>query len=205
MSAPPRDEPDPNASSLIASNPIVSTPSAEETPGDDVLLSWSVHHLSRDPRRAWGAAAAVSIAACAGLFFFHSIVFALAGAILILLSAAEFVFPVRHELTNLHARYGFGLTRYEIAWKDVLRVIPLPGGVKLSPLAEPSRLDAFRGVTLQFAGDGQPGDRASVMSFVEARMPSRVQEATYTGGGEVAEGHGPVLSGASLPQVAQRV
>ena len=140
------------------------------TGADTVQYEWTVHLLHRDPQRAWGVVVAAVIAAVGAVFFFHSILFAAGGLLLILSSAAEFLFPIRYRLTDDGVTCAFGLTRSEIAWSAVRRLIPAVDGVKLSPLPSPSRLDAFRGVLLRFGPDGQPGDRALVTQFVETQM-----------------------------------
>lgn len=92
-------------------------------------------------------------------------------AILLLVGATrEFLFPVsfRMNATTLFAD-GF-LVQKEMLWKDVKRVIPEPNGVRLSPLANPSRLDSFRGISLYFAPDGQMGDKTSVLEMVQNLM-----------------------------------
>jgi hypothetical protein len=50
--------------------------------------------------------------------------------------------------------------------------------VLLTPLATPSRLDAFRGVLLRYAPNGAPGDRASVMAVIARRVPSFLEAKT---------------------------
>jgi hypothetical protein len=161
MSASQRTEPE--------QSPSCREPSAA-TNGDGVLLEWTVHLLQRDPRRAWGIAATAFLAASGGVIFFQSAVFAAAGGLLILSSAAEFLLPIRYRLTSRGAACSYGLTRYEISWRDVRRLIPTADGVKLSPLFLASRLDAFRGVLLRFAEDGSPHDRARITELVGAQI-----------------------------------
>lgn len=164
MSAPLRTEPD---------NAIPRGNNAAPDADGSAPFEWTVHLLRRDPGRAAGVAVAAIIATVAGIVFFHSIVFGLAGLLLIISSASEFLLPIRYRITAETASIGFGLSRAEIRWSNVRRLIPMSDGVKLSPLPVPSRLDAFRGVLMRFADDGQPGDRAEVMQIIEARMAAR--------------------------------
>jgi len=162
MSAPERSEPDQSADRGVATSVAASS--------DEVLLEWSVHLFRHDPLRVWGVALAALIAAAAGILFFKSIIFAAGGIILIVSSSAEYLLPIRHRITESKAECRYGFTRFEMALKDVRRIIPTNEGIKVSPLMIPSRLDAFRGVLLRFAPDGQPGDKASVMSVIEDRV-----------------------------------
>jgi hypothetical protein len=173
MSAPQRLEPGQAASRSALSD-------SAATSAEAVLLEWTVHLLRPNPRRAFAVLATALAAGASGLLFFHSVLFGAVGAFLILASTAEFLFPIRYRLTTTRASCSFGLTRYEISWPEVRRLIATADGVKLSPLAIPSRLDAFRGVLLRFADDHSPGNRAGVMQIVEARAGQAHEERART-------------------------
>jgi hypothetical protein len=92
------------------------------------------------------------LAAAAGYFVIGALG-ALAAATVVLASIADFVFPTTYELTRDRAvcRRVFGTT--EIQWENVKRCYLDDLGVKLSPFGRLSRLEAFRGVYLRFAGN----------------------------------------------------
>lgn len=95
------------------------------------------------------------VAGVFGLVFLHNIVASLVGAGAVLLSTAELFLPVKCRLDGSGAQSKCGLSVQEIKWGDVRRVVEDDGGVKLSPLAEASRIAPFRGVYLRFSGNSE--------------------------------------------------
>ncbi len=73
----------------------------------------------------------------------------LLAAVLLLGSAAEFLFPIRYTLDaeGAHARL-LGSYR-NLAWKRVRRVYLRPDGIKLSPLVVQNWAETYRGVLLR--------------------------------------------------------
>jgi hypothetical protein len=108
---------------------------------------------------------------------FHSPLPGLAAIVLLVGSVKEFLFPVQYRITKTGVESLTVGSRMELAWKDVRRCMVEANQITLTPLAVPSRLDAFRGVTLRFAQDGESGDCESVlracMHFVPNLMPVR--------------------------------
>lgn len=77
---------------------------------------------------------------------------ALIGAALVA-SLSDFLFPVRYIVSGDRVCCRMLLKSAEIRWADVKRCYLDDQGVKLSPLDRVSRLEAFRGVYLRFAGN----------------------------------------------------
>ena len=50
--------------------------------------------------------------------------------------------------------------------------------ILITSLAAPSRLDAFRGILLRFAEEGQPGDRNSVLAALAHHAPHLLEDKT---------------------------
>lgn len=113
----------------------------------------------------------VAGAACVWLMF--SALLPVAAAVLLLLGAcADYLAPMRFEIgpDGVSARGAAG--RFALAWSEARRVIVERDCVTITPLSRPSRLDAFRGVTLRFAPPGAPGDRDSVLAEIARRAPA---------------------------------
>ena len=126
-------------------------------------LSWSVHLLRREPRRARRLALALAGVFVLSLYLFHSFWLALLPVLAVLLSLSEFVFPVRYTLTSQSAAARHGLTSLEIRWADVRHAYLTEEGVKLSPLrAKNSRSEPLRGVYLRF----DEGNREAIIAAV---------------------------------------
>ncbi|MCH7905411.1 MAG: hypothetical protein IH944_12725 [Armatimonadetes bacterium] len=124
------------------------TESAEAADGDQ--LEWKICLGDADPKRR---IVVLLFALAAGIVGTLLISFwlGLIGFAAILLSTSEMFLPLSYRLNARTARVKNGLSVTEIAWEDVKRVLPVSDGIKLSPLKNPSRLDAFRGVYLRFA------------------------------------------------------
>jgi len=89
----------------------------------------------------------------AGTFLLHSIILGSIGAVMLILGVAELFFPMKFRLDPSGATRKCGLSVTTIPWNSVLRVIEIADGVVLSPLPKPSRMSAFRGVSLRYAGN----------------------------------------------------
>lgn len=83
-----------------------------------------------------------------GIVLFKSVSLGVIGAAAILASTAEFWLGVKYSVTDVEAKRQCGASISGIRFEDVKRVVLEGNHVKLSPLAESGRLDAFRGVTL---------------------------------------------------------
>jgi hypothetical protein len=95
---------------------------------------------------------------------FQNLLLCMAALLMLLSATLEFLAPGDYRLSERGAVSRCGPNRFELAWRDVRRALLYHDGVRLSPLGRASRLDAFRGVYLRFAQDGQAGDRESVLA-----------------------------------------
>ena len=111
-------------------------------------------------------AAVVGICVAVGVSFGGAGYGLLAG-VLLGASLGRYFVPTRFELDAEGVIVRFlGQTR-RVPWGAVRRVAVGREGVFLSPFAEPSRLDSFRGTLLRFAGNGD-----EVVSFVQRHTVS---------------------------------
>jgi hypothetical protein len=154
-----------------------NTPSTPAEASEAVLLEWTVHLLRREPGRVVVVISATLFTALVGFLLFHSLLFTLAGVFMIFSSTIEYLFPIRYKLTESRAFASYGASRFEIPWSGVHRLLDAPTAVKLSPLKQASRLDAYRGVLLRFAEEGEPGNREEVLRIIEGRIAASKQEA----------------------------
>lgn len=121
---------------------------------NDVILSWTVHLARQHPCKLVCSLGLVALAACAG-FWVIGLLGSLAVITVMTASLADFLFPVRFELTPDGAACKMLFKSAQINWSCVRRCYLDDSGVKLSPLAGVSRLEAFRGVYLRFNGNQQ--------------------------------------------------
>jgi hypothetical protein len=142
--------PDPDAA-------VPLPPAAEEA------MQWHVHLAAETPGRRAVVVVVIGLASGLAGWLWSSPLPALGVGFALLNAVAEFLFPVHYRLTQDKAEMRCFLTRRVIAWAVVRRVYRLPDGVKLSPLERPGRREAFRGLFLRFAGNGD-----EVMSWVSS-------------------------------------
>lgn len=95
------------------------------------------------------------LAGAGGAWLVENWLLAPIGVACVVATNAELFFPVRYELDAESARSRCGFNTSAIRWADVKRLIPIEGGVRLSPLAQAGRMDAFRGVVLRFDNNEQ--------------------------------------------------
>ena len=135
-------------------------------------LVWQVHLARRTPQRLPGVVMALFLGAGCVWMMFQQILPVLAAVALLLGACSDFLFPIRYRLTA-EGLWADGLTsRLHLRWKEARRCVLEPRAVTVTPLPTPSRLDAFRGVTLRFAPRGEPGDRASVLEALRNYIPA---------------------------------
>lgn len=136
-------------------------------------LHWSVHLARRQPRRTAAALAIVVAGSAAAGYGFGSAVLGLLAALLLVASIGDHLFPLRFRLTLDGVEARGLLHRRRMRWDQVRRVARDDRGVKLSPLARRSRLEAYRGIYLWFADNAE-----DVMDFIAH------QTATEAAGGD---------------------
>lgn len=123
------------------------TESLEPVPVPDVL-EWEVRFWKGQESRRPVVLLMAAVAAMVGLQLFRSVALAGVAVATILVSTSELWLPVRYRLDAKGATRRCGLSTTQLEWPDLKRVLWLDGQVRLSPLAQPSRLDEFRGVLL---------------------------------------------------------
>lgn len=130
--------------------------------------------MKQDPSKLPGLLFMLMAAAACVWGLFHGVLPVLVAQVLLVGATQDYLFPVRYRITESGV-YADGLTsRNELAWGEVKRCVEAPGGVLVTPLAAPSRLDGFRGIFLRYAPEGTPGDRKQVTACIEHAAPDAV-------------------------------
>jgi len=90
----------------------------------------------------------------------------LIAAVLLVVSVAPYLFPVRYLMTHEGIEINFlGVRRFR-SWSEFKNFYPHDVGVHLSTFSRPVGLDAFRGSFIRFA----PGNREAVLRFLDAHI-----------------------------------
>jgi hypothetical protein len=106
---------------------------------------------------------AVVVAVSAGVAVsFQQPGYGLLAALILGIGLSRYFAATRYELDSDGVLVRFLGQGQRMAWQDVRRVLVHREGVHLSPFAQPSRLDSFRGAFLRFAGNAD-----EVTRFVE--------------------------------------
>ncbi|HIE09063.1 MAG TPA: hypothetical protein EYP65_04365 [Armatimonadetes bacterium] len=110
-------------------------------------IEWRVHLASRNPK---GLPLVALVMALSGLLgALKGWAYAVLGPVLVLLWVADYLFPVTYRLTDEGVEVRQLVLRAFLPWERVRRCVKTKGGLFLSPLPKPSRLDAYRGVFLR--------------------------------------------------------
>ena len=128
---------------------------SETTDDKGILLSWRVNLSSRNGFVKSGLALCTMLAILAvGALLYDNLVLVLISAGIFFIATADYFFPMKFWITSeaAYRRTIFG-TKF-IRWSKVVHCYLDDKGVKLSPLAKPSRAEAFRGLFLYF-GDNR--------------------------------------------------
>ncbi len=124
-------------------------------------MEWSIHLARRQFRKAADAIALILVASLAAAYAFASALLGMLACVLLVASISDFLFPMRFVLSEAGVEARGLLHRRRMAWSQVRRVVRDEFGVKLSPLARRSRLEAYRGIYVWFEGNSE-----EVMAFI---------------------------------------
>ena len=137
----------------------------EQTPYTGPLLEWTCHPMKRKPWVTLGVTFLITVVALGIYYWTDSKWFAVFGALVIFGSLAKFYFPTSYRLTDESFLIKTSTQTLTKLWANFRSCYPDKNGVLMSPFAEPSRLENFRGVYIMFNNN-----RDEVMAFVKERL-----------------------------------
>ncbi len=117
------------------------------------IMAWQVHLLREQPSKALLIAPVVIASVVLSSVLFRSFVYPAIALVIFLSALSEYLFPIRYEITADGASARTLTGRAFIRWADVKKYYLDDRGVKLSPLSQAGRLEAYRGVYLRFGGN----------------------------------------------------
>ncbi len=129
---------------------------------ENVILRWRVHLAKEQPQKLAVVLGAVAATGVLALGWYGSLLPAALMAFALFGALSDFLLPMNYTFTSTHVSASTAIGKRLMAWKDVRNVYADDQGVKLSPLARHSRLEAYRGVYVRF-GD----KRAEVLEAVK--------------------------------------
>jgi hypothetical protein len=138
--------------------------------------------MVRSPVRATVAVLFLALVAWTLQSWLHVGYFTVLAVLLLWGQVATFFLPTRYTLTDDAVVVRGLVTRREKPWTDFQSYLVDRDGILLSPFAARSRLERFRGLSLQFHGN-----RDEVIAFVESAM-ARARDEEAPGGARDQEG-----------------
>ena len=147
-------------------------------------LRWRVHLLMRSRQSLPLLLLTLLFADGCIWFIFGAWMPVIAATLLLLGSVRDYLFPLSYILDDEKATATGFLTHATIRWSEVKRVAVGKPGILLSPHAEASRLDSFRGVLLRPAPVGLPCDRANLLVEIERLREQHRTQSDETKSGE---------------------
>jgi hypothetical protein len=132
------------------------------------LARWTAHPARSRPRDLALLVAVLLLTAGAVLSAFESLYLTVLAVVILLLGVSQFLFPTRYVLTDEGVEERRLLQTRTRRWSDLRRFQVGPGAALVSPFAEPTWLDRYRGLMLYLDG----ADRQRVVEILEERVGS---------------------------------
>ena len=130
-------------------------------------FNWSCHPLKKRPLVSVAVTLFVIFAVFYVYYSFDSVGFALLTFIVFSLSLARYYFPTHYRLSEKGVTIKTPTQTISKAWSEYRSFYPDKNGVLLSPFAEPSRLENFRGIYLMYGGK-----REDIISYIKKYINS---------------------------------
>ena len=153
---------------MVGENQKKSGPTSQPaTPDEDAgeVLEWTCPPVKRRPLVSVLATSFVLLVSAMVHYATGSAGFALLALIILLASLAKFYFPTTYRLTDRRIVVKTTTQTLDKEWSVYRSYYRDKNGILLSPFAEPSRLENFRGLYIMFAGNGD-----AVTAFVKKRL-----------------------------------
>lgn len=141
----------------------------DASPGENGALEWRVHLAHGQPGRVARLAAVLATAAGIAVAVFGHPLPVIATLVLLCGAVSDFLLPTTFLVTAEGVARRNGLSFSRLAWRDARRCWRDAQGVKISPLAHSSALEAFRGIYVRFPADDAA--RSRLLSLLERYAP----------------------------------
>ena len=136
-------------------------------------MHWQTHPLLDEPRLKSIALVALIIAFTIGVTIsLDGAAYGLITLVVLTLSMSRYLLPTRYELDDDGLEVAHLLRSQHHSWSAFRRADHHRDGLFLSPFAESSRLDSFRGCFLRY-GATEDGAASAIEAFVRAHVPAR--------------------------------
>ena len=141
------------------------TANATVEPDEGAVLAWTVHPMKRRPLVAVAVTLFIMLIGAIVFYSTESRLFAVLALVILFASVAKYYFPTSYRLSDLKITIKSTTQTLHKEWSLYRSCWPDKNGILLSPFAEQSRLENFRGIYLLFNDN-----REAVTAFVKARL-----------------------------------
>lgn len=132
---------------------------------DKLPLTWTTHPLVENPSKGVLGTVLVATVVWVVHISFGELHFTILAIIFLLGSLRQFFFPTTYTLTANSVKIQGLIFPDERPWSKFRRVIKYNDQALLTPMARPTRLDAYRGVYIRFHGN-----RDEVLDIIEQKI-----------------------------------
>jgi len=132
-------------------------------------LTWKVHKAKENPKKT----ILVSLFLFALLLFFfifYGLFWTILAFLFLFITLNSYFLPIRYILTEEEIIIDRKIFRSKRAWKVFRRIVPTKVGVVLSPFAQGSFLDNFRGIHIFL-----PEEKEEIIRFIEEKIKPKDQ------------------------------
>ena len=149
----------------------ISAQTEADTKAAAAAFNWSCHPVRKRPLVSVLVTLFVILAVAYVYYSFDSLGFALLTFIVFALSLARYYFPTHYRLSEKGVTIKTPTQTISKQWSEYRSFYPDKNGVLLSPFAEPSRLENFRGIYLMYGGK-----REQIISYINKYISSSSKE-----------------------------
>lgn len=142
-----------------------SDPAEVEAVDEGEVLAWKCHPVRRRPLISVLVSLLILVVGAAILFVMQSSLFAAFSVIVLFAALAKFYWPTSYQLSDRKIRVKTTTQTLIKEWTIYRSCYADKNGILLSPFAEPTRLENFRGLYIMF-----DNNREEVTAFVKARI-----------------------------------
>jgi hypothetical protein len=150
---------------------------SEQLPEETILLRWTTQPAKQRPLAAVLVTVFLLVTGMLVYYATMSRIFGGLALLVLFLSLAKFYLPTTFTLTDRSVSIKTTTQTVRKGWEQYRSFYPDKNGVQLSPFAEPSRLENFRGMYLIFAGN-----REEVLRVVDEQIKAHASSVQGSSG-----------------------
>jgi hypothetical protein len=135
-------------------------------PDTEPIIEWIAHPARQRPLAAWLVGVFIAVIAIGIYSWTFSPIFTALATIILIGSLSGFYFPTHYRFYDDQIIVKYTLTTIKKEWSQFRSFYRDKNGVLLSPFAQPSRLENFRGIFLRFGR----GDRDKILEIVKSKI-----------------------------------